>query len=380
MKVCVVYEPWAHGESHVEFNKAFLSVLCSLYDSVAFYGEKAHVRILRDNLISSKITFTVLKITDYEHIAGKMAAFVIELWNILRIRKRAKGNDVFFTYGAAHTMLYAEKILQKNRCFYVQHGALETIYKKLSPLKLHYWLPSAMQKCPDNHAILVLGESIKNNLLKQMPFLAGKVFSVNHPYVSSQLDLVIPQIEEKEAIFIGTIGVGSVEKGLQELNELARYLKSKESTRIHLQHVGRILDCNLNKSLVDVPFDNACLVPRADYVAAVKKLDFILFLYPIDSYKLTASGAIFDAFQYGKPVIALQNDFFADVFRKFNKIGYICENIEQMKSVFDTLENIHQHDYDEMCKASNRALGSFSPAVVADQLRYILSNKNLRGI
>lgn len=377
MKECIAYEPWAHGEAHLEFNKAFLTVLCNLYDSVVFYGEHLHISLLRDSVDTTKIVFIELKITDYEHIAGKLSSFFIELKNVLKIRKRANGNDIFFTYGAAHTMLYAERLLKNNRCFYIQHGALEVIQKKLSPLKLNYYLSAALKKCPKNHRIIVLGESIKTNALKQMPFLAEKIFSLDHPFISNTSYCENSNIEKKSKIFIGTIGVGSFEKGLPELNELAKYLYTKNCSRIHLQHIGRILDCSIDRSLIDIPFNSSSLIPRKIYLDAVKKLDFILFLYPVDSYKLTASGAVFDAFQCGKPIIALQNDFFAYLFQKCNAIGYICKDIHQIKSVLDELENINQSDYETMCRASNQMLHNFSPDVVAEQLRHIVFCENV---
>ena len=372
MKECIAYEPWAHGEAHFEFNKAFLTVLCNLYDSIVFYGERLHISLLQNSVDNSKISFIELKITDYEHIAGKITSFFIELKNILKIRKHANENDIFFTYGAAHTMLYAERLLKRNRCFYIQHGALEVIQKKLSPLKLNYYLSAALKGCPKNHRIIVLGESIKSNALKQMPFLAEKMFSLDHPFIPNPFDCRNSNIEKKNKILIGTIGVGSLEKGLPGLNELAKYLYTKNCSRIQLQHIGRILDCSIDKSLIDIPFNSSGLIPRELYLDAVKKLDFVLFLYPVDSYKLTASGAVFDAFQCEKPIIALQNDFFAYLFKKCNAIGYMCKNIDQIKDVLDGLENMNQSDYEAMCRASNQILHNFSPDVVAEQLRQIV--------
>lgn len=55
-------------------------------------------------------------------------------------------------------------------------------------------------------------------------------------------------------------------------------------------------------------------VPRDELEARVKKLDFILYLYPTDSYQLMASGAILDALSLQKPIIALKNDYFDYIF------------------------------------------------------------------
>lgn len=53
-------------------------------------------------------------------------------------------------------------------------------------------------------------------------------------------------------------------------------------------------------------------------------------------YKLTASGAIFDAINNKKKIISLDNDYFRSVLGDSN-IGIVCNNIGEMKKVIEEI-------------------------------------------
>ena len=100
-----------------------------------------------------------------------------------------------------------------------------------------------------------------------------------------------------------------------------------------------------------------------------KKLDYILFLYPRNSYKLVARGAIFDAFKFGKPVIALKNDYFNYLVSKGQKFGYFFDTIDELKSFFHALPSVDSAEYNEFSKNSKNMLSFFSPKIVSEQLQ-----------
>jgi len=58
-------------------------------------------------------------------------------------------------------------------------------------------------------------------------------------------------------------------------------------------------------------------------------MDILIFLYPEDKYKLTASGAIFDSIDREKIILSLHNDYFDDLFSRVF-IGYQFDSIELM--------------------------------------------------
>ena len=71
-------------------------------------------------------------------------------------------------------------------------------------------------------------------------------------------------------------------------------------------------------------------------IRQITQLDYILYLYPVNSYKLTASGAIMDALKLEKPILSLYNDFF-NALLKDNPIGYIKGSVEELAEVIKNL-------------------------------------------
>jgi hypothetical protein len=50
-------------------------------------------------------------------------------------------------------------------------------------------------------------------------------------------------------------------------------------------------------------------------------------------YKYLASGAVFDAINAEKPIIALRNDYFEYLFSKFGAFGYLADSIDDMADI-----------------------------------------------
>ena len=94
------------------------------------------------------------------------------------------------------------------------------------------------------------------------------------------------------------------------------------------------------------------MVSIAEMRTRIDQLDFILFFYNSETYRLTASGTIFDAISRKKPIIALRNDYFEYIFNKFGSIGYLVDSIEEMATL---IQHIHSNkeiqqefDFDEI--------------------------------
>ena len=80
--------------------------------------------------------------------------------------------------------------------------------------------------------------------------------------------------------------------------------------------------------------ENGVIIPggkygldRISFDSYVKELDYILYFYGIEKYKLIASGAIFE----------LKNTYFEYLSNKYGDIGFLCDNIEQMATIIENL-------------------------------------------
>lgn len=78
------------------------------------------------------------------------------------------------------------------------------------------------------------------------------------------------------------------------------------------------------------------LISRQELAALSRQVDFFLFPYPRNAHRLSASGALFDALAYEKPVIFTPNDYFDWYYTRY-RFGYRCKNIEEMRDTIVAL-------------------------------------------
>ena len=153
---------------------------------------------------------------------------------------------------------------------------------------------------------------------------------MEHPYFFKK-ENVSREIRPRKLI-IGTIGSMNVFKGYYRLLDLAKMLEIPIRAHQIALAVTRFENVKMNhQGLIHCACNNHNgLLPRNEYEQFINGLDYVLFLYALNSYKFIASGAIFDTISFGKPIIALRNDYFVSIFEQCGDIGYLCENIEEM--------------------------------------------------
>lgn len=172
---------------------------------------------------------------------------------------------------------------------------------------------------------VVLGDSILINLKSRISSAAFEQFrSIDHPYLFTDdqpTGMTNPALQ-KGILTLGTIGTMKPAKGLDNFRQFLDLAPDSLSVKV----IGR-LEGDATGTLkgygVEITADDDSFLPRAELDRQLGQLDYILYFYYPDSYRLIASGAIFDAITAGKPVIALRNDFFDYLFRKFGEFGYL---------------------------------------------------------
>jgi hypothetical protein len=102
-------------------------------------------------------------------------------------------------------------------------------------------------------------------------------------------------------------------------------------------------------------------------------VDYAVFFYPADSYRLTASGAFFDALAFAKPLIAIRNPFFEHYFSRFGDIGYLCDDYAEVKKmVSDILMHGSGGRYERQIKNLLRCRKSLSLEKIGETLAEII--------
>lgn len=252
------------------------------------------------------------------------------------------------------------------------HGELEGLVEQYNPsgllaiflkkLAVNFFSNSKIKIHKSIHFV-ILGDKLFSNLSDKIESSKISNFiTMDHPYFFDSKGTVIKPINEKSCC-LGTIGSMTNEKGYLTL---IKFLKNIEKPELfEFKIIGKI---NANTDLIKkIEIKNDCSnkeLSRGDFNKKIESLDYILFFYSSDSYKLTASGAVFDSILHEKPILALKNDYFEYLFKKFGPFGYLYNNIDQMikevpKIVFD--KNINSFDFTELKK-------KLSPNYIAHQL------------
>ena len=332
--------------NHLLFNASLLAMLQKKFNKIILYGEKYNandeINILKENQIDTnnidvKNIWLPIAKSRLSNFLLYLCSFFYNLWFIMI----AKKTDILvFNYNnmlAVRTMNVFNKIFHRKILIFC-HGEMEYLiadYSFFGPfnrllfkLGRSFFLNKKIH-IEKNIKFVVLGDSILKKIKKTTPpNISNSFITVDHSYFFKN------NIKNKDtfsdSIKIGTVGLFYKKKGADEFCYLVSLVNNN---KIKFSITGKIfyaLD-KLKKLNIDLPNNlGKGIVPRDELEARVKKLDFILYLYPTDSYQLMASGAILDALSLQKPIIALKNDYFDYIFKKFGEFGFLFESVEKI--------------------------------------------------
>lgn len=248
----------------------------------------------------------------------------------------AKTNPLSFPIIVALNMPLRKKII------FTMHGELELQrnsprFGRLSWLyKWMYTIGIRLLRYSPKSKLLVLGESIKRNLCEIFPHAANNTISINHPILGVSWRKPVSN-KSTTPLTIGTIGSMKKEKGIQNLIKLSNLLsKEVKEGLLTIKSIGKVEGVDVAPYTLIEWIGKESVIPREDFDKCINKLDYILYLYPTDSYKLTASGAITDSIRLQIPILSLENDFFCDLMKDAS-VGYLCKTTEELADVIRNL-------------------------------------------
>ena len=184
------------------------------------------------------------------------------------------------------------------------------------------------------------GESILKNIPK---VVAGKhlakFISYEHSFIPHQME---ERAKEDKKFRIGTVGTVREYKGLNQLLSIGNALKGNPN--IVFYALGRVT-CDPNLLLQA----NVQFIPGSekDYVSKdilnqyIDSMDCLIFTYPVDKYKFTASGALFDAIDRENVILSLHNDYFDGIYERVN-IG------KQFSSLVEMIDFLRRNGWKEL--------------------------------
>ncbi|WP_196601125.1 hypothetical protein [Pectinatus frisingensis] len=383
---CVFFE-------HVEFNAAFIEsiIKSKKYENekIIFLAEEKHLLNVKKKLSNTKhkIYFEKINVANRNWLNYRRLVtdfFLIK--KIIGFCKETEVKKIIFT-SVNSSILISLKILlsfdNNTRCLAIIHGVLESIEKRpsLRPWEFFFWFKWAIKYFNrSNLQYIVLGEFIKKTLTKISPELALYVHAIDHPYIFKSEYIRDKQVNKSNTVCFGAIGVGSLQKGTNSFFKLAEELsfdkRNNKEAKFFL--VGCIIDSVLKKYKTNKVYccGNNKEIDRETFEKYLVKLDYAMFFYPPDSYKLTASGAFMDAITWGIPIIALKNPFFEYYFSKMGNIGYLCNDFAEIKKVVKKIleKDFSQKEYLLQRQNILTQREIFSVNTVGNRLRQVLDN------
>lgn len=222
------------------------------------------------------------------------------------------------------------------------HNDLEYLWQeKHEGINLHYHLINYIFKkmiLAPSTFFLVLGDSIKVNIenyVREQTY--QQIFSMMHPYMAFPHIENNYQLSSIADIKIGIVGTVYKNKGWELLKSLDKILALFPHIQVFFSSVA--VDCDLTElKNINNLNANSSQLDRGIYNSIISQMDYLFFPYPYDSYKLSASGAVYEAIVNSKPIIAPKNDYFDFLFQRFGKMGFLYENEDKLKSVFASLD------------------------------------------
>jgi hypothetical protein len=340
----IICEPQCIGFEHVEVNAALLTVIKYAFsdEEIMFVAEKEHIIMVQKILDSNSIHVIYKEIEVPPSNRIDILRFPSEFKLIKKVFELAKdlnSNKIIFSSIRRPGIIFVKLELRKFkniRCIIVLHSIIEAVSKypfeiTEIPFWLRFWISFANNR---SLRYLVLGPSIKNNLLKKLPNLKRFVTSIDHPYFYQSINQ--KKLIKDNTIRFGFFGVGSFRKGVDVFFKLAKDIKD-ETTRYKSEFIliGPIVDKGVKKiehDSVVVPSPDKPL-SRELYGKYAENIDYAIICHKEDEYQLSANGSFFDAISHLKPVIAQKNPFVEYYFNKMGNIGYLCNNYNEMKKI-----------------------------------------------
>lgn len=361
----IIYEPQCTGFEHVEFNAALITLFTHAFpnEKILFLAEEEHLR-----QVSKKIEAQLVKGAEFSAIIlpprrfsslRKLPGELRLCRQVFELAARNQANKVVFSSITSPSLIAMKSLIRifpEIKCIVIPHHILGTLVERPSlrrPLEVPFWFRLWFPwGNTDKMKYLVLGSSIKEQLNLLFPNLKKSIWSIDLPYFYKEPDGFWRSDVKK--IRFGSFGVGHRGKGTDLFFKMAEEIQAEETKyKPEFILIGHIVDKTIRYSpdFVSVPSPDAPL-NRKDFDLFARDIDYAVFVHKPITYRFVASGALFDAFSYLKPVIALRNPFFEYYFNTMGDIGYLCDSYDEMKKVIlDLLESKPTERY--VCQRGN---------------------------
>lgn len=366
------------GDTHQILNVSMIVMLAKIYKEVVVYAPadccddlRAQINVL-DKQLAGHITYITNKILSHKQFPFWLSCGLQTLVSLMKTRK---GEDVFFSTlnWLCFPVFNIWCKLSKRHMYTLCHNDLEhLIDPKLGKINVRWHLINYIFKSMSlakYNMLIVLGDSIADNLngIINAKTYQYHILSMCHPYYS----LTSSTNSGFHIHGITNIGiVGAVKpkdfNSIMNINRiLSHYPQVKlyniSTTSVDISRLGNIINLNQQNKHFG----------REDYDRIIEKMDMLFYPYPANSYRLSASGAVFEAIVKRKPILAMENPYFKWLFEKFGTLGYLFTDYAELESCFKDIETngLNTEVLDNLSKAKKIV----NPLCMFHELKSILN-------
>ncbi len=335
--------------THVPFNAGLLAMIREAFpkEDLSFFGAASHMEELRKQVgqpLASSIAWS--EILPIPSGTGYRERFFRELSITRRLfRAIPQGSDsrLLFTSACPSTVL----ALKAARCFRPKNIPVQMVLHAVSgvvgkryrrPIRRLQDMKTALTLLGnDGIQYLVLEESIRDTVVKNLPLLSGKIEALEHPI--SPNEGASQTVDVSEPIRFGFLGFATKVKGFPLFVNLANEVTAKYGRRAEFHAIGHLPKdgTSVNGAMALATKPAAMHMPRPDFIRGVMPLHFIILPYEEGQYAHTASGVLLDAIAWEKPVIARKIPIFESIFEKHGDIGYLFSDDTELKNIVEQL-------------------------------------------
>lgn len=380
MKRLLYIDTFSSHHMHEMFDASSLSMFCSLYDAVDYRANKdsiADVEHLLGGLPDNVKAKSINLVNIYKPLAKlrrfikQVQAAVLDCWFIATA---PKGTDVVINYMFALALYPINSVarITGKRVLLVCHSDMQELQgtnKNVSWLfrKSINMLRREDIKIAPNLWFAVLGDAILNNVEPLLSKQAkSKLLAFDHTAIFDR----IPKKDHvsSDKLVLGFVGGLRASKGGDVFLKLAEHFKGNPQVEFRIiGHTGWQRD-KLETAGVVIPEGvGDFFISRELMYDYICQLDYVLYCFPPEGYKFTASGTVFDAIDCERPILAIKNDYFSGLFKTCGNFGYLENDYDGLVNRIEWLLetrpqtewNIkHVKDYLRPQNAAKRFFGS----------------------
>ena len=349
MKKLLYIDTFSTGHMHEMFDASSLRMFCNIYDEVCYRANKDSIDNVAHLLggIPSNVNAKPLNIVNIYKSYGKLRRFlkqiqaaILDSWYIMAAPEET---DVVINYMTALALYPINWIARMTgrRVLVVCHSDVQELQgvNKVSWLfkKSIYMLNNPNVKIAKNLWFVVLGDAILNNV---QPLLSKqvkeKMLSFDHTAIFDHIQRKNHVASDK--LILGYVGGLRASKGGDVFLRIAKHFKNNPNVEFRI--IGNTSGQREKLADAGVIIPDGVgdfFISRELMYDCICDLDYILYCFPPEGYRYTASGTVFDAIDCERPILAIRNDYFSGLFKACGDFGYLEEDITNLISRIEWL-------------------------------------------